>query len=157
MDIDECGAVSQKMFAAVLKKDAELCQLISRGTFNKHGKPVLSQRELVQLWDRMEKDFDDELALEEILSYLGDAAGATLLKMEKKHNSLVTSTQITQEELNKAFMESNARIEELGNMLTMVHETEERMMSAIEVHRDSHFLQLLYENSVRLLWHTLLR
>ena len=101
----------------------------------------------------MDKDYDDELSLEEILTYKGDItgvspgvkcpathrlsshlhmAGAKLLRMEKQHQDLLASNQKMQDELQKASMKQAVEIEELSKMLAIVHETEERMMGHIE-------------------------
>ena len=39
---------------------------------------VCLSRQAIQLWDLMEKDFDDEVSMEEILMYKGDLTGSDL-------------------------------------------------------------------------------
>ena len=55
--------------------------------------------------------------------------------MEKQHQDMIVSNQKLQDELTKASVKSikqAVEIQELGKMLSIVHETEERMMGHIE-------------------------
>jgi hypothetical protein len=69
MDGDNDGVVTHDEFMKACHDDSELCKILSRGILTKEGKSYLDLKEKSRIWHLIDKDLDDSLTREEMLSW----------------------------------------------------------------------------------------
>ena len=66
LDVDKSGKVSFNEFSSLLKRDGELCLIMTRGIISDDGQDHLTLKELARLWEVIDQDMSATLTVEEI-------------------------------------------------------------------------------------------